>query len=431
MIYLTVAVGGQAIHSRFQFCRHETSKLTSGSTKQPLPPPSPVTTTTNNNNEQQTIIPTHCNNNNNHHKLTLSSGTGSCFSINTNASNLSSSDLLPEWRTFMSTANVNAIANNNLNNNQDGDATNPSNELDDLLEHINPIDVENWSQASVLRRFIILIRAPFLFIALTTVPVVDHDKKRSNWCRLLNSFHCISIPLVIFICTRGVVSRTDNNNQDNNQHSPNDDNESSSSCGDFCQEFLYYYPFLLILLGLMLASYILFTTKAHTRPRYHLLFAYLGFIMSILWVYMLVTEILGLLKTIGIIFSMTDAAIGLAFLAWGNSLGDIVANLALAEAGYPRMAIGASIGAPLLNLLIGFGVSFALSLNPDEAATIKYTPTISLLCASLATIIISLMLCSLVPPGYSKKPFGYLLICAYIIYFILAICLEFNLIKFN
>lgn len=279
------------------------------------------------------------------------------------------------------------------------------NEWDDLIAHIDPFDSDNWSQASLLRKLIIVLRAPLMFIAICTIPVVDLEKKNHNWCRLLKSFHCVSIPLMIVLSNKIVPFNT-----------------SEGLLG-------ISYPILIIVPGVLMAIFILKTTQSRRAPRYHVLYAYIGFIMSILWVYMLVTEILGLLKTIGIILSMSDAAIGLSFLAWGNSLGDIVSNLTLAEAGHPRMALGASIGAPLLNLLIGFGVSFSIALSSGEVATIDYTPTLTLLCVTLAILITSLMLCTLVPPHYSRKPFGFVLISIYAIYFIVAMFIELKIVR--
>lgn len=280
-----------------------------------------------------------------------------------------------------------------------------SNEWDDFIRHINPIDSKNWLLMSYSAKLISILRAPLHFAARVTVPVVDQDKRINNWCRLLNSLHCITVPLTLTTATRiGWI-------EDLNL-------------------FGLPFPVLILIPGTILATFVLKTTKSNEPPTYHPIFAYFGFIMSILWIYLLAAEIISLLKTVGIMFSMSDTAIGLGVLAWGNSLGDIVANVSLADAGYPRMAIGASIGAPLLNLLLGFGLSFTLSLKPGQFSTIEYSPTITLLCSTLAVILISLMLSTLAPPEKSKKPFGYLLITCYGVYFFIAICLEYGIIKF-
>lgn len=276
-------------------------------------------------------------------------------------------------------------------------------EWDDFLAHISPIDPDNWRRAGILGKIMNIIRAPLLFIGIITIPVVDREKRLSNWCRLLNTLHCITVPLFMVIAIKidenwtvfGVTLRV-----------------------------------MLLIPGAIVAIFVFRTTSAHEQPKYHAAFAYFGFMMSILWIYLLASEIISLLKTVGIIFGMTDTAIGLGVLAWGNSLGDIVANISLADAGYPRMALGASIGAPLLNLLLGFGLSFTLSLEPGQVSPVVYSPTITLLCSTLTIILISLMLSTLVPAEKSRRPFGYMLIASYGIYFALAVCLETGLIKF-
>ena len=47
-------------------------------------------------------------------------------------------------------------------------------------------------------------------------------------------------------------------------------------------------------------------------------------------------------------------------LAWGNSVGDMVANTAVAKKGLARMAITGCFAGPLFNLLLGLGLSLLL-----------------------------------------------------------------------
>ncbi len=81
----------------------------------------------------------------------------------------------------------------------------------------------------------------------------------------------------------------------------------------------------LIILGvsLILAFIVFLTSKFEKPPVYHILFAIMGAIMGIAWVYALTNEIVEVLKTIGLIFNLSDVILGLTVLAWGNSLGGL------------------------------------------------------------------------------------------------------------
>jgi solute carrier family 24 (sodium/potassium/calcium exchanger), member 6 len=64
----------------------------------------------------------------------------------------------------------------------------------------------------------------------------------------------------------------------------------------------------------------------------------------------------GPLQTFGLIFGISDAIIGLTIFAIGNSLADFVANITVA-AFAPIMGFSACFGGPMLNMLLGVGLS--------------------------------------------------------------------------
>lgn len=53
--------------------------------------------------------------------------------------------------------------------------------------------------------------------------------------------------------------------------------------------------------------------------------------------------------------------LGLTLIAWSNSLGDLIADYTVAKNGFSKMALGAAVGGPLFNLMIGFGISFLIA----------------------------------------------------------------------
>ncbi|KAG0452923.1 hypothetical protein HPP92_025587 [Vanilla planifolia] len=64
-----------------------------------------------------------------------------------------------------------------------------------------------------------------------------------------------------------------------------------------------------------------------------------AFAMSVVLISTLAGELLNCLFTIGSIMNLPPAILGLTVLAWGNSVGDLVADVALARAGQPAIAM--------------------------------------------------------------------------------------------
>ena len=62
--------------------------------------------------------------------------------------------------------------------------------------------------------------------------------------------------------------------------------------------------------------------------------------LSVLWISAVADELVSLLNALGLILNVSPVILGLTILAWGNSLGDLVADISLSRQGYPQMAIG-------------------------------------------------------------------------------------------
>ncbi|XP_054798931.1 cation/calcium exchanger 1-like [Prosopis cineraria] len=119
------------------------------------------------------------------------------------------------------------------------------------------------------------------------------------------------------------------------------------------------------LIGVFLGNMACVTTN-NTSPPTTCLFPWLagGFAMSVTWTYVIAEELVSLLVSIGNIIGVSPSILGLTVLAWGNSLGDLIANGALAVNGGAdgaQIAISGCYAGPMFNTLLGLGFPLVLS----------------------------------------------------------------------
>ncbi|KAF7014192.1 unnamed protein product [Triticum aestivum] len=117
--------------------------------------------------------------------------------------------------------------------------------------------------------------------------------------------------------------------------------------------------------GLSLGLLAFLSTEADAPPT-KFLSAWLagGFVMSVAWEYVIANELLSLLVSAGLVLGVDPATLGMTVLAWGNSLGDLIANVAVAVAarrGGAQVAVAGCYGGPVFNVLVGLGLSLLLS----------------------------------------------------------------------
>lgn len=140
----------------------------------------------------------------------------------------------------------------------------PCNDWEHLKDQLNPIDFEEWSESGILGKLGQMLKAPLYLLLTITIPVVDQENPLDNWCRPLNCIHILTGPLVILLLT-----------------------------GSFSTLFLEHaWIFSIATAALAAGAVILYicTTSLET-PKGHFLFAYLGFAVSVVWIYSLANEV--------------------------------------------------------------------------------------------------------------------------------------------
>lgn len=175
------------------------------------------------------------------------------------------------------------------------------------------------------------------------------------------------------------------------------------------------------------------TTSWDGAPRAFALHVLAAFCMAILWIYAVSNELLSALSSTGTYLGISPTIMGIIVLAWGNSFGDLVADVATARNGAFETAITAVFSSPVQNVLLTIGVAFLI-------AALK-SPTRSVLVASLsfdiylalAVLLGVLLLCILlVPLRYDfciPRNFGFTLLVIYMLYFPIAVLTGLGIVK--
>ncbi|KAL0231272.1 hypothetical protein GEMRC1_010676 [Eukaryota sp. GEM-RC1] len=174
-------------------------------------------------------------------------------------------------------------------------------------------------------------------------------------------------------------------------------------------------------------SYLLWIILDHRNsttgtPRPSLLWLSLAFLGSCLWLVFAADELVALLRTLGLIFSISPSILGVTVLAFGNSAADLVANVFVSKSDL-ELAVTACLSGPLLNFLIGTGLGIIpLTLKHSFVFEIDTAVdfTVMFLVFSLVVVLVLFKQTKYVPGKIS----GVILISLYVVYMIGSLVIE-------
>ncbi|XP_036147470.1 mitochondrial sodium/calcium exchanger protein-like [Monomorium pharaonis] len=274
---------------------------------------------------------------------------------------------------------------------------------------INPISKEDWKRSSKFVKTILIIRSPVMLLLQLFIPVVNPTVEKRGWSKLLNCFQLCATPTIaLFLLNERYIFWL--HKQDCVQKVSHGCISTRDGIMVGTTRLQFYFncfiavwqttfgnlPVMSIFLvvGTVIGVIVFLTTHVDRVPKFHNVFAFLGFLGAMLTVYLVAGEVMAVLQCIGYACSISDAMLGITFLAWGNSIGDLISNVAIARRGFPRMGYAACFGGPMFNTLLGLGLTYgiAAATDPEQQTKIRISDMAPgclafLLCSLVATII--------------------------------------------
>lgn len=248
---------------------------------------------------------------------------------------------------------------------------------------------EFWNSSSAWQRALIVLEFPAVLMRDMSIPTLQPE----SWSKVHAVLHPLVAPLVLLLALGDVNQRVHG----------------------------LPVPVLSLLLGAPAAVLVLLVTH-HSRPPQGRLLAttwvLAAFFMCVTWVYLLASELVVCLETLGEILRIPSAYLGLTVLAWGNSIGDFFSNTSLARRGLGEMAVAGCYGGPVFNVLIGLGLStsyaclasypapFRISLDPAAIVSLVF------LYVALGSTCIIVAWCRF----RLERPTGFFLVALYVLY---------------
>jgi len=282
-----------------------------------------------------------------------------------------------------------------LLNTADGKKINPFTRI------LNWLNFEfRWSEKKIFEKILFLGALPVMLIRFATIPPVRRVDGKIIWNKLRVIAHLIPCSFFILFLVGA----------------------------DFLG-FVGFIPtiVLVLVIDLLLALILWATSTTGREPKYIFVYVVVSWLFAMGWVFTISQEIVSLLQTFGVIVNVSEVIIGLTVLSFANSLADMTADTLIAKLGLGEMAITATAAGPLLNLLLGAGISCSfVTLTKQDPFELKLDKLI------LVGIIVLLMILTFnwilmaINKFKTAVPHGGIAIGIYLIFLVITAIVEFS-----
>ncbi|BAP71300.1 putative cation exchanger YDL206W [Kluyveromyces marxianus] len=189
---------------------------------------------------------------------------------------------------------------------------------------------------STFELLVILVTTPIIFLLTFIIPLHYPSQSGNQFFRIAYYTQCAFSPFISYLLVQ--------------------------------REFNLWLFGLGMLAGAILVSFYM-AGKLHIKAKYISIF---GFILSLSSISFIVGTVIDILTNWVEIFDVSEAILGLTVFAWGNSIGDLVSNIAFTKIGVLEIALGSCFGSPLLYFLFGVGIDGLLViLQRNDSSEIK------------------------------------------------------------
>lgn len=157
----------------------------------------------------------------------------------------------------------------------------------------------------------------------------------------------------------------------------------------------------------------------------------LSFLMSIVWIGVFSFFMVEWATLIGDFAGIPSVVMGLTFLAAGTSIPDLLTSVIVARQGLGDMAVSSSIGSNIFDVLVGLPLPWLFyNIIKGEAIEVKaktlYFSIIVLL------LMVAAVICTIALSGWKlSKQLGITMFCLYVVYIIIALCVEYEVVCVN
>jgi len=277
--------------------------------------------------------------------------------------------------------------------------------VDEFFGHFRDLikDIFHNEENKALDKFFLVLELPFTILRKLTVPIPCEG----YYCRTLVALSCAFVPL--WVASYALIERHTN----------------LFYTGDGYPNFAIS----MLIAGSLGYMFLIFAPSdaKDVSLKIRVPIALVGFLMAALWIDTIADQLVKLLTFLGVICRIPNSIMGLTVLAWGNSMGDLSANMTMAKKGLANMAITACFAGPVFNILVGLGGGF-LQLNSlsgvDETNVNLSLPNAIGFAFIMVNCLLVLVYGLLISRGTLSTQFGYVAVGLYVVYVVTCVVLQ-------